>query len=109
MYYDQCEFTVSSSKCFDEVIPPKTRSYEENLRKLKPNYIVWQKELLAKDRKEASYILAEWGENVIDPDLTECLLMVLIHENVFNHVRCDKQLAVGGRNWRIIGESTETY
>lgn len=100
MNYDQREFIVSNIKGVDEVVSQKTRSYEENLRKLKPDYMIhgkdWQKGPLAKDREEAIKIMAEWGGEVIEPDYTDGVSTALIQENVFNHVKWDKELTVGG-------------
>ena len=100
MNYDQREFIVSNIKGVDEVVPQRTLSYEENLRSLRPDYMIhgkdWRTGPLAKERENAIEIMAEWGGQVIEPDYTEGVSTALIQEDVFEHVRWDKELTVGG-------------
>lgn len=98
--YAQREFIVKNIKGVDEVVPQDSKSYEDILRKLKPDYMVhgkdWRKGPLENDRKKAIEVMAEWGGEVIEPDYTDGVSAALIQEDVFNHVRWDKELTVGG-------------
>lgn len=100
MKYDQREYIVSNIKGVDEVVPQKTLSYQENLRTIRPDYLIhgkdWRTEPLAKYRDEAIKILKEWGGEVIEPDCTEGVSVALIQEDVYDHVRWDKELMAGG-------------
>ena len=91
MNYKQRKFIVSNIKGVNEFIPQNSKSYEENLRKLKPTYMVhgkdWRKGPLVYDRKKASEVMAEWGGQVIEPDYTNGVSTALIQGDVFNHVR----------------------
>ena len=53
MDYSQREFIVSNIKGVDEVAPQDSKSYEDILRKLKPDYIIhgkdWRKGPLEND------------------------------------------------------------
>lgn len=75
-------------------------SYGENLRSLKPDYIIhgkdWRKGLLAKERARDMEVIAEWDGEVIEPDYTEGISSGLIQESVFKHVRWNKELTYGG-------------
>ena len=86
MNYDQREFIVRNIKGVDDVIPQNKKSYEENLRRLKPDYMVhgkdWQKGPLVKDREDAIRIMAEWDGEVIEPDYTDGISTALIQEDM---------------------------
>ena len=75
MNYDMRKIVVENIKGVDNVIPQYTKDYEENLRKLKPNYMVhgtdWRKGPLASVREKAIAILAEWGGTVVEPEYTK--------------------------------------
>lgn len=98
--YAQRAFIVSNIKDVDEVVPQNTMSYEDNLRRLKPDYIIhgkdWREGPLAIEREKAFKIISEWGGQVIEPDYTEGISAGLIQESIFDHVSWDKELTYGG-------------
>ena len=75
-------------------------SYEDNLRRLKPDYLVhgkdWRTGPLTRYRDQAMAIMSEWGGEVVEPDYTDGISTVLIQEDVYNYVSWDKELTVGG-------------
>ena len=75
MSYDMRKIVVENIKGVDNVIPQYTKDYEENLRKLKPDYMVhgtdWRKGPLANVREKAIAILAEWGGKIVEPEYTQ--------------------------------------
>ena len=75
MDYDQRRIVIEGIRYVDEVIPQITRSYEENLRKYKPDFMIhgkdWRNGPLAEVRKRAIEIMKEWGGQVVEPDYTQ--------------------------------------
>lgn len=75
MNYEQRKVVVENIKGVDQVIPQFSKDYEENLRKLKPDFMIhgkdWREGPLAKVREKAIVIMAEWGGQVIEPDYTQ--------------------------------------
>jgi len=73
--YKQRKLIVESIKGVDEVIPQKTLDYEENLRKVKPDFVVhgtdWKKGVQSITRKKVIDILKEWGGELIEPEYTD--------------------------------------
>jgi len=61
---------VSQLKNVEEVISQETLSYADNLRKLKPDFVIhgddWREGVQRATREECIRILAEWGGEVID-------------------------------------------
>ena len=66
---------MENIKGVDNVIPQYTKDYEENLRLLKPDYMVhgtdWRKGPLSSVREKAIAILAEWGGKIVEPEYTQ--------------------------------------
>ena len=75
MNYEQRKVVVENIKGVSQVIPQHTKDYEENLRNLKPDFMIhgkdWREGPLAKVREKAIAIMAEWGGQVIEPDYTQ--------------------------------------
>lgn len=75
MTYDQRKKVVENIKGVASVVPQLTKDYEENLRKLKPDFMVhgkdWREGPLAKVREKAIAVMSEWGGQVIEPDYTQ--------------------------------------
>lgn len=75
MTYDQRKIVIENIKGVYDVIPQYSRDYEDNLRKLKPRYMVhgtdWRKGPLADVRQKAIDILGEWGGEIIEPEYTQ--------------------------------------
>ena len=86
MPYEQRKIVIENIKGVCEVIPQLTRDYEDNLRKLKPKYMVhgtdWREGPLADVRQKAIDILAEWGGEIIEPEYTQGVSSTLIQKEI---------------------------
>ncbi len=75
MSYEQRKIVVSNIKGVSEVIPQHTRDYDENISKLKPDFLIhgkdWQTGPLSSFREKSIATMAEWDGQVIEPDYTE--------------------------------------
>lgn len=75
MTYEQRKIVVESLKYVDEVVPQMTRDYDENIRRLKPDFMIhgkdWREGPLADVRAKAIATMSEWGGQVIEPDYTK--------------------------------------
>ncbi len=75
MNYGQRKIVVESIKYVHEVIPQRTKDYDENIRKLKPDFMIhgkdWKEGPLAEVRAKAIATMSEWGGQVIEPDYTQ--------------------------------------
>ena len=75
MSYEQRKIVIESIKYVHKVVPQITRDYEDNLRKLKPDFMVhgkdWRKGALADVRDKAIKVMSEWDGQVIEPDYTQ--------------------------------------
>ena len=75
MSYDMRKIVVENIKGVFNVIPQITKDYEDNLRKLRPDFMVhgtdWRKGPLAEVRQKAINIMSEWGGKVIEPEYTQ--------------------------------------
>ncbi len=86
MPYEQRKIVVENIKGVTEVIPQYTKDYEDNLRLLKPKYMVhgtdWRTGPLAAVRQKAIDIMAEWGGEVIEPEYTQGVSSSLIQQKI---------------------------
>ena len=86
MPYEQRKIVVENIKGVTDVIPQYTKDYEENLRLLKPKYMVhgtdWREGPLAAVRQTAIDIMAEWGGQVIEPEYTKGVSSSLIQQKI---------------------------
>ena len=86
MPYEQRKIVVENIKGVTDVIPQYTKDYEENLRLLKPKYMVhgtdWREGPLAAVRQKAIDIMAEWGGEVIEPEYTKGVSSSLIQQKI---------------------------
>lgn len=76
MNYDQRKKVIETIKYVEEVIPQNTLSYEENIRKLKPDFVVhgddWKSGPQEKTRQNVIATLKEIGKGeLIEPPYTE--------------------------------------
>ena len=75
MSYEQRKIVVESLKYVDEVVPQMTRDYDDNIRRLKPDFMIhgkdWREGPLADVRSKAIATMAEWGGQIIEPDYTK--------------------------------------
>lgn len=72
--YEQRKKIVANLIGVSRVIPQKTLDYEENLRKIKPDYVVhgddWRTGVQRETRKRVIKVLKEWGGRLIEPKFT---------------------------------------
>jgi phosphoenolpyruvate phosphomutase / 2-hydroxyethylphosphonate cytidylyltransferase len=75
MTYEQRSEVVSNLKSVYEVIPQLTLDYSENLKKIKPDYVVhgddWKDGIQAKTRQQVINMLDEWGGELIEVPYTQ--------------------------------------
>ena len=73
--YEQRKNVVESIKGVSQVVPQDEWSYAENLRKLKPDYMIhgddWQQGPDQELRSEAIDVMREWGGEVIEIPYTK--------------------------------------
>ncbi|WP_421773385.1 phosphoenolpyruvate mutase [Gracilimonas sp.] len=73
--YEERKRILENIKGVDKVILQKTLDYEENLRKLKPDFVVhgtdWKVGPQKHVRQKVIKILDEWGGKLVEPDYTE--------------------------------------
>ena len=69
-----------------KVIPQESLDYTENLRELKPQYVVhgddWKTGVQAETRKRVIDVLAEWGGELIEPEYTEGMSSTALNQRV---------------------------
>jgi len=84
--YQQRESVVINIKNVSRVIPQKTLSYAENLRSIKPDYVVhgddWQHGVQSKTRSEVIDVLKEWGGELIEVKYTEGISSTQINHDI---------------------------
>ena len=75
MNYDQRADIVRSLKVVSEVIPQSTLDYSENLKALKPDYVVhgddWKDGVQQQTRKIVIDTISEWGGELVEVPYTE--------------------------------------
>lgn len=75
MNYENRKIIVKNLKNVDHVVEQNTLSYENNLRKLKPDFVVhgsdWKEGVQKSTRQNVIDTLAEWGGELVDVDYTD--------------------------------------
>ncbi len=73
--YEERKMIVENLKGVDKVIPQKTLDYSENLKKIKPDYVVhgddWKEGVQKKIRDKVIGLLSLWGGKLVEPEYTE--------------------------------------
>ncbi|MFA7114676.1 MAG: phosphoenolpyruvate mutase [Candidatus Omnitrophota bacterium] len=73
--YEQRKTIVENIKGVYKVIPQVTLDYEENLRKIKPDFVVhgndWKKGVQSVIRRKVINLLKEWGGELVEPEYME--------------------------------------
>lgn len=73
--YEQRKIIVESIKGVSRVVPQKSLDYTENLKLLKPDYVVhgddWKSGVQSQARQKVADVLKEWGGQVIDVPYTK--------------------------------------
>ncbi|RJP45004.1 phosphoenolpyruvate mutase [Candidatus Parcubacteria bacterium] len=84
--YDQRKQIVESIKGVAHVVPQLALDYTENLRSLKPDYVVhgddWKVGAQAETRRKVIEVLREWGGELVEPSYTEGISSTFLHEGL---------------------------
>ena len=88
MSFEQRKTVVESIKGVEDVVAQKTLDYTENLRRLKPDYVVhgddWRSGIQRETREKVIEVLAEWDGELVEVPYTEGIssthLNELLHE-----------------------------
>ena len=86
MNYEQRADIVSNLKTVSDVIPQHTLDYSENLKTLKPDYVVhgddWKDGVQQKTRKKVIDTLAEWGGELVEVPYTQGISSTALNKAV---------------------------
>lgn len=66
--YDERFLAVNSVRYVTKVIEQKTPSYEENLRSLRPEYVVHGNDWSDEAKKTVENTIAKWGGKLVETD-----------------------------------------
>ena len=73
--YEQRKTLVEHIKGVDEVVPQETLDYVDNLRELRPDFVVhgddWKEGVQSETRQRVIDALAEWGGELVEPHYTD--------------------------------------
>ncbi len=85
--YSQRESVLKSIKYVDHLVPQKTLDYSENLKKLKPDFVVhgddWKQGILKKTREKVIQTLKEWKGKLIEPKYTKNISSSNIRDKIY--------------------------
>tara|TARA_B100000989_G_scaffold297461_1_gene283304 strand:+ start:236 stop:1543 length:1308 start_codon:yes stop_codon:yes gene_type:complete len=85
--YEQREIVVKNMKSVSKVVPQKTLSYIDNLKLLKPDYVVhgddWKKGIQKKTRSDVIRTLKKWSGKLIEPKYTSGISSTKIKKKIF--------------------------
>ena len=75
--YQQRKEVIENLQGVSEIIPQNSLDYTENLRKIKPDFVVhgddWKEGPLKNTRLRVIEVLKEWGGKLVEPEFTEGL------------------------------------
>ncbi len=84
--YDQRRIIVENIKGVAHVVPQETFDYDDNLRKMKPDYVVhgddWKTGFMSKTRERVIEVLKEWGGELVEPSYTKGVSSKILQEAV---------------------------
>ena len=84
--YKQREIIVKNIKFVKKVIPQKTLDYRNNLKKIKPKYVVhgddWKIGVQKKTRSQVINALKKWGGRLIEPKYTKKISSSLMKNRI---------------------------
>lgn len=87
--WEQRYLVIKEMKSVSMVIPQLTHDYTDNLRMLRPSYVVhgsdWKTGVQSSVRKKVIEILAEWGGVLIEPQYTNGISTTKIINRITNH------------------------
>jgi phosphoenolpyruvate phosphomutase len=81
--YEQRSKIVFSIKGVNKVVPQETLDYSENLRKIKPDFVVhgddWKEGIQSKTRQKVIDVLSEWGGSLVEIPYTKNISSTQLH------------------------------
>ena len=86
MSYEQRQEIVSSIRWVSNVVPQMTLDYTNNLRELKPNYVVhgddWKEGVQRETREKVINVIGEWGGELVEIPYTQGISSTKLHNAV---------------------------
>jgi|TARA_B110001452_G_scaffold237501_1_gene217375 phosphoenolpyruvate phosphomutase / 2-hydroxyethylphosphonate cytidylyltransferase len=84
--YNNRKIVLQSIKYVKKIIPQKTLDYTQNLKKLKPNYVVhgsdWKNGVQKNTRNQVIKLLKKWNGKLIEPKYTKNISSTLIKKKL---------------------------
>ncbi len=85
--YSQREIVLKNIKFVDQLIPQQTLDYSQNLKKLKPDFVVhgddWRSGVQKKTREKVIKVLKKWGGKLIEPKYTKNISSSSIKKKIY--------------------------
>ena len=86
MTYDMRRMVIENIKNVDEVIPQDELDYSNNLRNIKPDFVVhgddWKEGVQKKVREKVIDVLSEWGGKLVEFPYTGGISSSQLHESI---------------------------
>ena len=86
MNFNQRKSVLENIKFVKKVIPQNTLDYVENLKKIKPDYVVhgddWKKGVQKNIRLRVIKVLKNWSGKLIEPKYTKNISSSIIKSNI---------------------------
>jgi phosphoenolpyruvate phosphomutase len=84
--YEQRRTVVKNIKDVEHVVPQDTLDYTDNLRKIRPDYVVhgddWRSGVQAETRKKVIATLNDWGGKLVEVEYTKGISSTKLHEEM---------------------------
>jgi phosphoenolpyruvate phosphomutase / 2-hydroxyethylphosphonate cytidylyltransferase len=84
--YEQRKIIIENIKGVQNVMPQNELDYSQNLRALKPDYVVhgddWTKGIQKQTRQKVIEVLKEWGGKLVEVPYTKGISSTLLHQNI---------------------------
>ena len=84
--YKQREVVLKNIKYVDELMPQNTLDYTENLKKIKPDFVVhgddWKTGALKKTREKVVSTIKKWSGKLIEPAYTKNISSKMIKKKI---------------------------
>ncbi len=88
MNYEQRKSVVENIKGVANVVPQTTLDYRDNLRKIKPAYVVhgddWKEGVQKQTRQQVIDVLREWGGELVEVSYTQGISSTQLNESIKN-------------------------
>jgi len=95
MDYAHRKVLIENIKGVQQVIPQPTMDLEENLRNIKPDFVVhgddWKKGRLRPVRQRVIEVIAEWGGKLVEPAYTEGVSSTELRDKLLRQRRLPEQ------------------